>query len=120
MLAGACNNPHPPNQLWQRYFSFITLSGLTAARLRGSCGAFYRVEGTAVTIIVGVVDFVLVVTFWTLYARSRLVLVFLTTLAILEMLAMMIVDGITITIGMRGFYHTLDISTTPLCNTPSP
>ncbi|KAF8876332.1 hypothetical protein BD779DRAFT_166398 [Infundibulicybe gibba] len=71
--------------LWQRYFALISLSGLTAARLRGSCGAFYRLEGFAITIVIGVVDFVLV--------------------------ARLIVDGITITIGMRGFYQTLDIST---------
>ncbi|KAF8868790.1 hypothetical protein BD779DRAFT_875554 [Infundibulicybe gibba] len=37
--------------LWQRYFALISLSGLTAARLRGSCGAFYRLEGFAITIV---------------------------------------------------------------------
>ncbi|KAF8899461.1 hypothetical protein BD779DRAFT_1667128 [Infundibulicybe gibba] len=94
------------------------ISGLTAARLRGSCGAFYHVEGIIITIIIGIVDFVLVVRVWTLYARSRRVLVFLVTLTILEFVAMMVVDGIAITIGTRGF-RTLDVSTTPLCDTPN-
>ncbi|KAF8876345.1 hypothetical protein BD779DRAFT_167389 [Infundibulicybe gibba] len=104
--------------LLQRYFALISLSGLTAARLRGSCGQFYRVEGVAITVIICVVDFVLVVRVWTLYARNWRVFMFLSTLTTLEIIAMMAVDETTITAGMKGDY-VLTASTTMLCNTPN-
>ncbi|KAF8876334.1 hypothetical protein BD779DRAFT_1677838 [Infundibulicybe gibba] len=102
--------------LWQRYFALISLSGLTVGELLDEIKAL-DLEAIITTVIIFVVDFVLVVRVWTLYARSRRVLVFLVILTILEAVAMLIVGEITLTIGMRGF-RTPDISTTPLCDIP--
>ncbi|KAF8876344.1 hypothetical protein BD779DRAFT_1677841 [Infundibulicybe gibba] len=80
------------------------VNGLTAARLHGFCGIgiFYRIEGAVITIIIGIVDLVLAVRVWVLYARDKRVLWFLVSMTTIETITMMTLDGITITVGVRG------------------
>ncbi|KAF7367973.1 hypothetical protein MSAN_00862700 [Mycena sanguinolenta] len=81
--------------LWNRYFSLIAISLNTSVIVREiatECIGWLKVQGITSTIIIGTVDFVLMLRVWIMYARPRLLVWLFLGLGIAEVTAMVAVD----------------------------
>ncbi|KAJ6510865.1 hypothetical protein C8R45DRAFT_965420 [Mycena sanguinolenta] len=83
--------------LWNRYFSLFALSFdaffyVHSTASNNTCEAFLQVQGLAATIIVGTVDFVLLLRVYVLYENSKKMLFFLIPLVLCEVIPMAVIS----------------------------
>ncbi|KAJ6505211.1 hypothetical protein C8R45DRAFT_545796 [Mycena sanguinolenta] len=83
--------------LWNRYFSLIAISLNTSVIVReigtaSVCIGWLKVQGITSTVIIGTVDFVLMLRVWIMYARPRLFIWLFLSMGIAEITAMVAVD----------------------------
>ncbi|KAJ7775989.1 hypothetical protein DFH07DRAFT_1056725 [Mycena maculata] len=95
--------------LWNRYFSLIVISLNMSVIVRdiGSsdvCIGWLRVQGSASTVVIATIDFVLMLRVWILYRRQRWTVYFFVFLGSVEVVTMIIIDLVAFA-QMKEYVH---------------
>ncbi|KAJ7769455.1 hypothetical protein B0H16DRAFT_1517888 [Mycena metata] len=95
--------------VWNRYFSLAMISFCTSVYLRPtpsdrSCFISQQIQGTSATIIIGTVDFILLLRIWILCGRSDRISYVLLGLIIAEITAMLCITTLTVN-NLTEFVH---------------
>ncbi|KAJ7263580.1 hypothetical protein B0H12DRAFT_281276 [Mycena haematopus] len=95
--------------LWNRYFSLIAISLNTSVILREIptetvCIGWLKVQGITSTIVIGTVDFVLMLRVWIMYGRPRLFAWLFLALGLAEVATMVAVDFVAYA-QMKQYVH---------------
>ncbi|KAF8214673.1 hypothetical protein K438DRAFT_1801922 [Mycena galopus ATCC 62051] len=97
--------------LWNRYFSLISISLVASVMVREittntGCTNWLKMQCITSTVVVGTVDFVLMLRVWILYGRPRVFLWLFTCMGIVELIIMSTVGFVAFAeMSLTGYIH---------------